>query len=118
MRIEYSDDSSAARIYGDHSPWPIVIKSEVIDLFNGDFEELFYEYHRLYRMNFLPYAGGENHPVSIKAWNYALENRERGEKYWWYGSKGPSGNYDVVWGFYYIDGGHAVFPDIDEMVKI
>jgi len=109
MNIVWSSDGSAAKIFGDHSFQPVIVKSELVDLFDGDCEELFHAYHRLYKQNALPYAGSESHPVSLRCWNLALDNAERGEKYWKWGQ-----HMEGCWqytGLHYIENGYASYPE-------
>lgn len=112
MKIKYSNDNSVAKIYGNYSPWPITVSAELIELFNGDHESLFHQFHQLDRARMLPYRGSESHPLSVRAWSYAQENMQRGERYWKWGQR-MSGNWQYT-GYYYTENGFDVMPDHGE----
>jgi hypothetical protein len=123
MREEWSSDDSAVKIYGDVSPWPVIAKSDVVAHF-GSVEETFHGIHRLWVEDMLPRPNAnESRPFSMRDIELAEENRERGYRHWRFGSFGPplrhrGSSYDKVWGYYYEENGYAVFPDINERIKL
>lgn len=104
MKTQYANDNSSVKIYGDHSPWPVIATTEVVAHLGGEESA----YHEIKRMQpFLPAPMLEAHPLGMLELGFARENEQRGEKYWcWRRMEGQavkkSTGYDYVKGF-----GHA-----------
>lgn len=104
MRTVYANDYSSVKIYGNHSPWPVIVDMEVFTQF-GDAESAFHAVKAL--QPFLPVQPNETYPLDAKKLQMACDNQARGERYWQYRKMTgervkDSTGYDMVRGF-----GHA-----------
>lgn len=115
MNIVYSNDNSAMKIYGDHSPHPVITETAVVNELGGP-ENAF---HRLKQLQ--PFwarsKDSEVHPFSMRDLKLTLDNERRGCRYWrWENLNGPkvkeSTGYDWVKGYAYCElDGTFVFVD-------
>lgn len=110
LKTVWAVDGSAVKIYGSHSPHPIIASSIVVAHF-GDAETTFHEMHRLRREGWLPRPqASERHPYRMTDVALALENEEHQKRIWRWGTLYPSAN-EYIFGYYWIDGDCAVFRD-------
>jgi len=108
MRELWSNDKSSVKIFGDFSPYPIIVLAAVVTHF-GSTEAAFHNIHALRSQNALPrpYAS-ESFPFSMKDVELAIENQRRGERYWVFGTLYPTA-YEFVRGYYHLAGDTATF---------
>lgn len=108
--MEKHQTNNYVSITGDVSPWPIYMKPEVYEMLHkqyGTVEEVFHTFQRIRK--YLPYQGNSNHPVSLKCWNYALENKELGYKKWDFNT--VTNGYEYQKGFYREETDVYIFDD-------
>jgi len=116
MRTVWAHDGSAVKIYGQHSPHPIIAESAAVEHF-GDVETTFHQLHRMRRENWLPRpSASERHPFGMRDIELADENERRQCRHWTWGTHYPSAN-EYVFGYHYHENGFAIFAG-DIRVKV
>ena len=110
MKTQWNVDGSAVKIYGQHSPHPIIATNDVVKHFE-DVETTFHQLHRLRKAGMLarPEAG-EGRPFSMADVKLAEENEQRGHRHWRFGTLYPT-VHEYIRGYHYIENGFAVFRD-------
>jgi excisionase family DNA binding protein len=116
MKTETSPDGIAVKIWGLHSPHPVIITTELMEKLGGP-EPAFHRIKALEKDNCLPRFGEETHPLTLRDLSYAEENERLGYRHWLYAKHQgqhvrESTGYDMVWGYQqYDDEGRVVVVD-------
>lgn len=110
MRTEISPDGTAVKIYGDHSPHPIIADASVVAQLGGA-EAAFHHLKRMHNNVLLPRMGSESHPISMRDLELLEQNIADRQRTWrWISIQRGR---DIYWGYARQDGDVEVF--VDEM---
>ena len=109
MKVVWSQDRSAVKIYGDYSPHPIIVTAEVCAMFNEDCELVFHTINNYRKRGFLPRANSsECNPFNKMDIRLAMANEFLNCRFWVYGTLYPT-VHEYVRGYYKREGNDAVF---------
>lgn len=114
MKVIHANGSSAMKIYGGHSPHPVIAETTVVNDLGGP-EQAFHALKALQPF-WVRSKVSETWPFSVRDLELTFDNQRRGYRHWrWESLSGPavkkSTGYDFVKGYSYRDGNAYVFVD-------
>ena len=110
MRVEWSRDKSAAKVYGDYTQYPEVFTAEALSMFDSP-EAAFHQVHAWRKKVLLPRMDSQSYyPFDTQDIEFAKRNEAAGTRIWRYGTLYPT-VYEYIRGFYRVEDGYAVFKN-------